>query len=359
MDIWCGVICDLYRVAQAPSNSDHFYSERSYEFNLCKWSWERCLGANSKEWEVSSRLFPKCPAKKCTLQHDGKLFSSHIQRSTHWPNHWPVVSTIHHNLSIISVFAETWRQISIRHEFREGWQLCRAPVGHCHWIARQIPNSSPYLERQSRVSQKLLAASQCPQIIPALVCPGPWSLLAHLGPEDAALESARPRQRPRPRGGAAGRSSPGGGVAGGKSRRWCGRRPRPRGGGVAQRWNRGNLFARHPSGQIELAKLLLPYCDGKIASLVVKPEVFGEPLSFIKAICERYWNGFLPNHSQRCLPNTQANVLGHSLMLEGMLHKKTRNIYPQAPNPSTSAVIKIPCSHARQVHPAGIDCLTM
>lgn len=137
------------------------------------------------------KVVSQMPCKKCTLQHDGKLFSSHIQRSTHWPNHWPVVSTIHHNLSIISVFAETWRQISIRHELREGWQLCRAPVAHCHWIARQIPNSSPYLERQSRVSQKLLAASQCPQIIPALVCPGPWSLLAHLGPEDAALESAR------------------------------------------------------------------------------------------------------------------------------------------------------------------------
>ena len=54
------------------------------------------------------KVVSQMPCKKCTLQHDGKLFSSHIQRLTHWPNHWPVVSTIHHNLSIISVFAETW-----------------------------------------------------------------------------------------------------------------------------------------------------------------------------------------------------------------------------------------------------------
>lgn len=168
--------------------------------------------------------------------------------------------------------------------------------------------------------------------------------------------------------------------SGGKSRRRCGRRPRPRGGGVAQRWNRGNLFAKHPPGQIELAKLLLPYCDRKIASLVVKPTVFGEPLSFIKAVCERYLNGFLPNHSQRCLPNTQANVLGHSLKFLRVCPTKKRETFThkhltpqlqrliQLPKSvgkideivgKPTAVIKIPCSHARQVHPAGIDCLTM
>ena len=87
------------------------------------------------------KVVSQMPCKKCTLQHDGKLFSSHIQRL-------PIDLTIDQSSQPFTIIFRSFRcllkhgvlerQISIRHELREAWQLCRAPVEHCHWTARQI-----------------------------------------------------------------------------------------------------------------------------------------------------------------------------------------------------------------------------